>query len=246
VGIIETGRRHVKGLRREEVARRAGIGLSWYTLLEQGRAAGVSERTLNQIATALHLGPLEHAHVLALARSPDVRTAELKPPPELVDYVESVPYGLSFLMTPDGSIVAWNDEADVVFKFASFDSNARNLVVGLVRGSAFRETLPEWRTVLDNMIAVMHANYANSGDATFESLVRQLADESPLFEAAWKAQRVESIPLHTCIVRHPRLGTIPMALFAFTPVQSPHHTLIVLVAPVASTGEKGSSANRTI
>jgi transcriptional regulator with XRE-family HTH domain len=245
VGIAETGRRHVKGLRREEVAERAGIGVSWYTLLEQGRARGVTERTLNQIATALHLTPLERMHLLALARAPDVHAASLPLPPALAEYVENASYGISFLMTPAGNIVAWNDEAEAIFKFGSCEPEARNLVVGLIRGGPFREALPDWRHVLDNMIAVMHANYATSNDPAFDALVEQLARESAQFETSWKRQRVESIPLHVCVVRHPHLGTIPMQLFAFTPTLSPHHTLIVLVTAVASTAE-GDSGNRTI
>jgi len=45
-GLRTTGRRHVRGLRREEVAALAGIGVSWYTLLEQGVVRNVSQRTL--------------------------------------------------------------------------------------------------------------------------------------------------------------------------------------------------------
>ncbi len=36
VGLIRGGRRRTPGLRREEVAQLAHVGVSWYTLLEQG------------------------------------------------------------------------------------------------------------------------------------------------------------------------------------------------------------------
>jgi transcriptional regulator with XRE-family HTH domain len=226
-GIVQTGRRHVQGLRREEVAERAGIGLSWYTSLEQGRARGVTQRTLNRIATALQLTSLERSHLLALARIPDTDSAA-SVPQALLDYVTKVPQGIAFLTTPAGDIVAWNDEAEIAFAFGSLEPQARNFVVGLVRG-AFRESLPDWQNVLGNMIAVMHANYATYGDASFDALVQMLQAESPLFNAAWSSRRVEAIPLHVCLVRHPRRGTIPMQLFAFAPVHSPHHTLVVLI-----------------
>ena len=45
MGLPEIGRRRVRGLRREEVASLAGIGVSWYTALESGEADGVSEQT---------------------------------------------------------------------------------------------------------------------------------------------------------------------------------------------------------
>jgi hypothetical protein len=43
VGLPSTPRRRVRGLRREEVALLAGIGVSWYTALENGDALGVDE-----------------------------------------------------------------------------------------------------------------------------------------------------------------------------------------------------------
>src|SRR5271166_5345655 len=59
VGLPATGRRRVAGLRREEVAALAGIGVSWYTSLENGDAAGVSEATLKTVAEALRLSESE-------------------------------------------------------------------------------------------------------------------------------------------------------------------------------------------
>jgi transcriptional regulator with XRE-family HTH domain len=37
VGLPAGGRRRTPGLRREEVAQLAGVGVTWYTWLEQGR-----------------------------------------------------------------------------------------------------------------------------------------------------------------------------------------------------------------
>ncbi len=230
-----SGRRHVTGLRREEVAERAGIGLSWYTLLEQGRARGVTDRALHRIADALQLTPLERAHVLALARARDADPAGLDVPAELVEYVSSIASDIAFLTAPQGTVVAWNDEANLVFGFSALDAGARNLVVGLVRGGPFREALPEWRDVLDNMIAVMHAHFLDSDDPAFETLIDGLAGE-PLFDAAWNARRIEAIPFHVCSVRHPQRGIVRMRLLAFAPAHRPHHTLIVLDAERA--GEK--------
>jgi transcriptional regulator with XRE-family HTH domain len=67
VGLPESGRRRVPGLRREEVAAIAGIGVSWYTSLENGDARGVSEETLLAVAGALRLSVSERQYLLALA-----------------------------------------------------------------------------------------------------------------------------------------------------------------------------------
>lgn len=67
VGLPATPRRRVRGLRREEVASLAGIGVSWYTLLENGDARGVSEATLLAVADALRLSESERHYLLTLA-----------------------------------------------------------------------------------------------------------------------------------------------------------------------------------
>ena len=63
------GRRRVPGLRREEVAVLAGVSTDWYTRLEKGHIAGVSEDVLEAVARALQLDPAERTHLLNLARA---------------------------------------------------------------------------------------------------------------------------------------------------------------------------------
>src|SRR5262249_49502792 len=48
-------RRRTPGLRREEVAQLADVGVTWYTWLEQGRDIHVSRQTVERIAHALRL-----------------------------------------------------------------------------------------------------------------------------------------------------------------------------------------------
>ena len=67
VGIPAGGRRRTPGLRREEVAQLAGISLTWYTWLEQGRAIRVSQPVLESVARVLQLTAAERAYVLTLA-----------------------------------------------------------------------------------------------------------------------------------------------------------------------------------
>ncbi|MEV5329878.1 helix-turn-helix transcriptional regulator [Nonomuraea sp. NPDC052634] len=55
VGLPDAGRRRTPGLRREEVAVLAGVGVSWYTWLEQGRDIKVSDAVLDAVARALLL-----------------------------------------------------------------------------------------------------------------------------------------------------------------------------------------------
>jgi len=67
VGLPTTSRRRAPGLRREEVAQLAGVGVTWYTWLEQGRPINASEQVLEAIARALHLDDDERRHLFTLA-----------------------------------------------------------------------------------------------------------------------------------------------------------------------------------
>jgi transcriptional regulator with XRE-family HTH domain len=63
------GNRRVPGLRREEVALLAGVSVDYYTRLQRGSAAGVSETVLEAFARALQLDEAERAHLFDLARA---------------------------------------------------------------------------------------------------------------------------------------------------------------------------------
>ena len=70
VGLPGNQRRRTPGLRREEVALLANIGISWYVALEQGRDTHPSEQVLSSIAQALQLATTEQQHFFVLAGQP--------------------------------------------------------------------------------------------------------------------------------------------------------------------------------
>src|SRR5205807_2395419 len=67
VGLPSRSRRRTAGLRREEVAELANIGVSWYTLLEQGHDVHPSRQVLESLALALKLTTAEEQHLFLLA-----------------------------------------------------------------------------------------------------------------------------------------------------------------------------------
>src|SRR5438552_11503706 len=73
VGLPAGIRRRTAGLRREEVAQLAGIGVDWYIRLEQGRTVSPSVTTVDALARALRLSKTEHGHLRALTRNADRR-----------------------------------------------------------------------------------------------------------------------------------------------------------------------------
>src|SRR5258708_27992137 len=76
-GLAPGIRRRTAGLRREEVAQLSGVGVTWYTWLEQGRPINVSTQVLDAVARTLRLDHPEREH---LYRLPDVPAAPPPPP----------------------------------------------------------------------------------------------------------------------------------------------------------------------
>src|SRR5947208_2059159 len=73
VGLTEgsaSGRRRTPGLRREEVAQLSGVGVTWYTWLEQGREITASIQVVDALARALLLTADQYRHLRELAGLP--------------------------------------------------------------------------------------------------------------------------------------------------------------------------------
>src|SRR6266700_4982875 len=68
-GLPSHGSRRVPGLRRGEVAELAAVSIEYYTRLERGNLARVSESVLEGLARALQLDDAERAHLFDLARA---------------------------------------------------------------------------------------------------------------------------------------------------------------------------------
>src|SRR6266571_4882003 len=74
VGLAPGTRRRTAGLRREEVAMLAGVGVTWYTWLEQGRRINASTQVLDAVARTLKLDQPEREHLYRLAEATPLRT----------------------------------------------------------------------------------------------------------------------------------------------------------------------------
>jgi transcriptional regulator with XRE-family HTH domain len=108
VGLPASGRRRVAGLRREEVASLAGIGVSWHTSLENGEAAGVSEATLTTVAGALRLTDSEREYLLALAGQPQVTARPSVPQPLIVATLMAITFP-AYIINAAWDVIEYNE-----------------------------------------------------------------------------------------------------------------------------------------
>ena len=169
VGLEPNGRRRTPGLRREELAQLAGVGLSWYTWLEQGRDIRPSAQVLDALARTLRLDTGERAHLFHLARVELPLPAGDYPreaPPELRALVDALVPNPAYLIGPRTDVLAWNiAAARVIGEPQPAPDGRTNLLWWLFAGDEPRGE--QWRDTARNTLARFRAEHARRiGDPT--------------------------------------------------------------------------------
>jgi transcriptional regulator with XRE-family HTH domain len=208
-GLPAGSRRRAPGLRREEVALLAGVSVSWYQWLEQGRDISVSPQVLDAVARVLRLDPVERRHVYTLAG--------LNPPPAAPGPQPGYCEGLQRLIEawephPAAMLdaywnnVAWNESARLVLGMGSAH---RNCLVGFFRNEEFRRRTHAWQRVAPTVVAAFRAAVSDRlDDAELQGVVRELREASPEFAELWDRQDVQAAGVLVHEVEHPVLGAL--------------------------------------
>ena len=131
VGLPVGRRRRTPGLRREEVAALAGVGVTWYTWLEQGREIGVSADFLDNLARVLKLDAAERRHLFLLAheRPPAEPGKTFCTVPSLAArLIEDLAPHAAYIINLRWDVLASNTPADHLFGFSRHDKGNRNML----------------------------------------------------------------------------------------------------------------------
>jgi transcriptional regulator with XRE-family HTH domain len=238
------GGRRVKGLRRGEVAQLAGVSVEYYTKLERGDLAGVSESVLDAIARGLQLDEAERAHLFDLARaasaSPSARRRRRTPPPRVRPGVQRV-------LDAMADAPAWvrNGRADVV----ASNRLGRALYAPLFDGPiqpantarfAFldprgREFYLDWENTANDMVGVLRAEAGrNPYDKGLTDLVGELSTRSEEFRTRWAAHDVRFHRTGVKRLHHPVVGDLDLTYEALEFPSDPGLTLLVYTAEPGS------------
>ena len=190
----------------------AGVGITWYTWLEQGRDIQVSALVLERIARALRLGEAERTHLFILAQN--------RPPPLAVRALPEVTpahrrlleslAGPAYLATPRWDVVAWNSALSAVFGDLSAVPAERRNMLWLVFASAdHRAAIPDWQADARGMVARFRLEFGRRrDDRDFLALIEELRGVSPEFHRWWAEQDVARRPLATKRLHSPKVGTM--------------------------------------
>jgi transcriptional regulator with XRE-family HTH domain len=213
VGLPAGTRRRTAGLRREELAQLAGVGVTWYTWLEQGRPINASVQVLDAIARTLKLDATERGHLFRLADVPGAAAPagcdECTLPPEVQRILDAIPYPASVL-TERFDVIAWNKiYASLFRRLVQAPLSERNTLLSCLTGPSCCSPVPEQDMYSATLIAQLRNAYGKHvGDPAWTHFIRRLEALSPTFAAIWAAHDVAQPTSHTKRFRHPTLGVL--------------------------------------
>ncbi|EYF04844.1 helix-turn-helix transcriptional regulator [Chondromyces apiculatus] len=217
-------RRRTPGLRREEVATRAGVSVTWYTWLEQGRGGPPSDDVLERLARALDLDAAgrEVLFLLAQQRPPPLQPAPLPPvAPVLQRVLDALPTSPAFVKTPTWDIVAWNAAAATVLTdYAALPTRERNLLRRLFTDfadPAARAARPDWETHARFAVATFRMDVARTGGSpAATALAAELQATSEDFRRFWADNEIYTHGIGLKRLRHPIAGPLTLEYSAFS------------------------------
>ncbi|MDO3410427.1 helix-turn-helix transcriptional regulator [Saccharibacillus sp. CPCC 101409] len=213
VGLPPAGRRRTQGLRREEVAAIANIGLSWYTRLEQGRDIHPSTDVLESLASALQLTANERRHLFLLAGDsppPQSTIVEEKIGASVQDMLDKLNPNPAYVIGKKWDFLAWNQAADALFTIVGSPlPHGYNLMWRQFTDPMWREGSEDWNSVSRRMAAEFRTSRARYlSDASFDRLIEDLKKASPDFATMWQQHEVSRSLDGYKKLLHPDMGAM--------------------------------------
>lgn len=175
------------------MAETAGVGLSWYTWLEQGRDINVSPEVLRRVARALHLNATELRHIFQLAglevpvsAPPVIRTVQ----PSLQRLLDSLEYTPAYVHNVRWDRIAWNDAALALMgDFSADPQDERNTLWRTFVKQEVKDYTEDWDVLARELIGEFNASVSQQlDDPWLEDFIERLAAHSPEFRR-WRLER---------------------------------------------------------
>jgi hypothetical protein len=230
---MEPGRRRTPGLRREEVAELAGLSLTWYTWLEQGRRIAASPQVIDALARALLLEPAQHRHLRRLAGLADL-TAQLPTSAtgRAQQLVDSLMPNVASVYDGHFDFAAWNlAYARIRTDPAGLPEDRRNLLWWMFTDHRNRAMMRDWESAARAILSQFRAAVGRRpDDQCLTAVVTALAAVSPEFRAWWQEYPVNEFRPATIGLSHPTAGELNLQLYQLRMVEDPD-LLLVLQLP---------------
>lgn len=226
VGLTPGGRRRTRGLRREEVALLAGVSVSWYTWLEQGRPINVSADVLDALARALRLDGTERDHLFLLAGRrphPPMPAKRHGLPAWVGPYLDALDPTPAYVLGPRWEFLAWNRAQQALYPaITRLEGLARNLVWVVFAEPHARSLIVDWQDEARRVLSQFRADVTPwRDDPTVIALVEDLRARSELFADWWSRHDVAGFAARTRRYAHPTAGLLTFDYQVLVPAGEP-------------------------
>jgi len=228
-GVVDTGRRRVKGLRREELALLAGVSPSYYTRIEQGRDRHPSWEILDALARVLRLDDTERAYLRSLVTPPPAPAAGLDEAavrtvrPGVLVLLERWADLPAFVVGPSRDVLAGTDLAARVNPAWSA---GHNLIEFTFLDPRARQVYPDWEEIGAQAVAGLRATAA-ARPAELDAFVAGLRERSETFRALWDAHDVYDRVTGVKRLAVDGVGTLSLSFETFALAGPEGHVLYV-------------------
>jgi transcriptional regulator with XRE-family HTH domain len=233
-GLPAGPRRRTPGLRREEVATLAGLSVTWYTWLEQGRGIRASRQVLASLVNVLGLDGVETAHLFQLAGEapPSGASGDDEVPAQyrlLLDQLDPNP---AYIVNRRFDIVAWNRGCAALFEdLQRLPPERRNVLWLTFTSPAARTMSDDWERDAVHTVGLFRAQLGQDVSAAdVAELVGRLEQESEDFRRIWRRRELTAFAPADRAVHHPKLGRVE---FEYVKMHAANDdkTLVALLAP---------------
>lgn len=230
---LNPGLRRTPGLRREEVAQLAGVSVTWYTWLEQGRNISASKQVIDALARALRLDPDQRRHLRVLADLP-AAAGETHADDELARLqrlVDSASPSVASVYDLHYDYIVWNTPYTRLRNDpALLPPGRRNLLWMMFTDAENRARMARWEPAARAVLSQFRAAAGqNPGDPVFAAMAAELAESSPEFRAWWAEYPVRTFKPATIEIDHPGAGRVALEMFQLRPVEHPEMLLVLQV-----------------
>lgn len=209
-GLPAGPRRRTPGLRREEVAVLAGVGVSWYQWLEQGRDITVSGQVLDAVARVLRLTDPERRHLYVLAGlNPPLPTepAEHTLGADITRLLDGWLPNPAHVVDRYWNFVAANASARSLFGWE--ETVAGNCLVDFFTDELYRARYLHWARVAPTVVAhYRHEMTLHGADDGYTAVLADIAARSTEFAELWSRQEVQPPNPTVKTLLHPRVGEL--------------------------------------
>jgi transcriptional regulator with XRE-family HTH domain len=241
VGLRGPTRRRTPGLRREDVAALAGVSVTWYTWLEQGRDINVSADVLERVSSSLRLSGDERDYLFSLVHG--------RPAPRLWEPDEQLSETLwrtiqylpvpALVMTLRWDILAWNCLVTTVFRdYSQIPASQRNLLRVILSDAKYQRDEDGFASLARRLLAKFRVDYSQyAGDPAFEELITELRAVTPHFDAYWRNAQISNAIRGSGVIQSASLGPLTFEYSSYIPEGSSFLRLLMFVPADAETAK---------